>query len=405
SQAMALAGKTGQFLLYSGFVTNTVSGLIIGVEGVDQIVKILDVSMSCGEKISALVRVLGTLIVQGVLYVLSVCEVRELRVRVGGFAGKEMANQLSAEVLHSLNLLDDKALRAMAGLTAEQLERIAQLARVDSRLANRLAAMPGLALRDHEVAVAGGVLSLDGEIKLSPAKLAAMSDDEVKQLMQRTKALKAVGGDVSKLGEAEKKIVDALSKTQGQRLRFEAQLTKVDSFLSDVGATADPRGQKLFTNVSDAERLRLFDLPNARRRAIRNIDKQASDFALGRARSVNGYVELLEQYEALYDQEVISRRERYVAAVDREVQERLAANPSMPAREQAKLRPAITKARSMAEFGREIDGTGPQFEKAMADKIENELGLMNDPTKAGSGGTRAQATLEPNVQALAPPTA
>jgi hypothetical protein len=260
--------------------------------------------------------------------------------------------------------------------------------------------MPGLALGEHEIGVAGGVLAVDGQIKMHPAKLAAMGDEEVKNLVQASKALKAAGGDLSRLSAAERKLVDDLSKSAGQRLRFDAQLKEVDTFLASVGAAADSRGQKLFATMSDGERIRVYDLVNNKRPGTGMLDKQASDFALGRARSVAEYVELFESYVAKYKEVVVQRTEAHQAAVADEVRRRLVATPSMSAAERAKLPKVVEKELSKGAFSESIDGFGPVFKKAMAAKVEKELGVVGSPTRAGSGATQTLATLEANTQAL-----
>jgi hypothetical protein len=153
--------------------------------------------------------------------------------------------------------------------------------------------------------------------------------------------------------------------------------------------------------MSDGERRRLYDLVNTKRPGTGNLDKQASDFALGRARSVAEYVELFEAYVARYKVVLSEQIAAHRAAVEAEVQKRLAANPSMSAADRAKLPKAVQKELATKAFGEEIDGFGPRFEKAMAAKIENDLGAAGNPAKAGSGGTQTQAIFEANKQALA----
>ena len=125
--ALTFTGATGRFLFYSGFATNAVSGLLISVEGVDEIAKILESPMPRGEKISAIVRILGNLVLQGALVALSVRDIARLRGRIGSVIGEEVAKGLPADALHSLNLLDDKALAGLKGLSTDQLKRFARL--------------------------------------------------------------------------------------------------------------------------------------------------------------------------------------------------------------------------------------------------------------------------------------
>jgi hypothetical protein len=137
--ALTFTGATGRFLFYSGFATNAVSGLLITVEGVEEISRILDSQMPQGEKIGAIVRILTNLVVQGSLLALSVRDTNQLRRRVAAMIGEEAAGALQVDVLHSLNLLDDDALRALRGLPQQRLLVVAEITRTNPATAARLA--------------------------------------------------------------------------------------------------------------------------------------------------------------------------------------------------------------------------------------------------------------------------
>lgn len=137
--ALTFTGATGRFLFYSGFATNAVSGLLITVEGVEEIGRILDSQMPQGEKIGAIVRILTNLAVQGSLLALSVRDTNQLRRRVAAMIGEEAAGALQVDVLHSLNLLDDDALRALRGLPHDRLLVFAEITRTSPTNAARLA--------------------------------------------------------------------------------------------------------------------------------------------------------------------------------------------------------------------------------------------------------------------------
>jgi hypothetical protein len=137
--ALTFTGATGRFLFYSGFATNAVSGLLITVEGVGEISRILDSQMPQGEKIGAIVRILASLAVQGSLLALSVRDTNQLRRRVAVMIGEEAAGALQVDVLHSLNLLDDDALRALRGLPHDRLLVFAEITRTSPTSAARLA--------------------------------------------------------------------------------------------------------------------------------------------------------------------------------------------------------------------------------------------------------------------------
>jgi hypothetical protein len=136
---VALATRTGRYLLYAGFVTNTVAGVLITVEAVEAIIQINDdPKLSESQKMTAIVRLLAMIGLQAALIGLSVKELGAVRTRIQGVVGQAAAAKLSVEAVYALNMLDERALKAVSTLSAEELERLAQTVRSDPELAAQL---------------------------------------------------------------------------------------------------------------------------------------------------------------------------------------------------------------------------------------------------------------------------
>ncbi|MDJ0574110.1 MAG: DUF4157 domain-containing protein [Xenococcaceae cyanobacterium MO_234.B1] len=137
--SVALGTRTGRYLLWAGFSTDVSSGVLLTVQGFEQIDRILEsADLSRGEKIGAIVRILANLALQGGLLMLSVRDLRQIKTRLSGQLGNEAVDQLSNDVVHTLNLLNDDALQSLRNATAEQLENVAGLIRVNRDVANEL---------------------------------------------------------------------------------------------------------------------------------------------------------------------------------------------------------------------------------------------------------------------------
>ncbi len=390
--ALTFTGTAGKFLFYAGFTTDAVAGLLITVEGVDEIVRILDSEMPRGEKIGAIVRVLSNLILQGALLALSVRDTNQMRSRIGQQIGEEATRGLSIDVLHSLNLLDDAALGALKGLPVERLTAVAELARLNPAMANRLTTIAGAELSDHVIAPANELISFNGQIRLAPGKLATLTDEQVLDVMRASNLLDNAGGDLTQLSEVQQKLVKSLTGSSGAglRLRFEHNLQEGAKFLDDVGASSDPRGAALFANMTDRDRARLYDLVNSDRPSgtTGNLDKQASDWALSRSpSSVGEYVNHVEMYLQKFKDSVASETAAYQGRVE-------AAIASGESRQAAELR------LSTELFGAPVAGTGPNFRRKLGAHLEARLGIPGDPTRAGPGAEAATAAYDANAAAL-----
>ena len=167
----------------------------------DQIGRILDADLPRGKKIDAIVRIVSMLALQGGLIALSVKDLGAVRQRVGTLLGEEVTRGMQSDVLHSLNLLDDAALKAAAGGSPEALARLARLARADARLANRLAAADPEAIHGGLIEVlGGGKVRIRGQVH-EIADLVARPD--LSQTPVVTKPPKGPSGETGGTGNAE----------------------------------------------------------------------------------------------------------------------------------------------------------------------------------------------------------
>jgi hypothetical protein len=130
--AVALASRTGRYLFWAEFVTNSVSGVLIAVESVDAINAILDRSdMTREQKVDAIVRLLGTIALQAGMFALSVRELGAVKTRFNGVLDPELVKKLPTQSLLVLNLLDDDALRTVSALSHEELLKVVDMVRKD----------------------------------------------------------------------------------------------------------------------------------------------------------------------------------------------------------------------------------------------------------------------------------
>ncbi len=258
-------------------------------------------------------------------------------------------------------------------------------------MANRLVRIAGASMADHEIVPASELVSFDGEIRLDPAKLAAMTDEEIKDLMRASKLLSQAGGDLSKLSPEDQAFVKRMTSFGGQRLRFEYNLKQGSDFVEKVGASDDPRGKSLFSNMTDRDRARLYDLANSDRPSgvSGHLDMQASDWALSKSpKTVGDYVNYVEMYLQKFKDRIAAETEAYQARVQAAVK----AGESQKAAE-TRL--------SQELFGEPVAGTGPNFRKKLGAKIELAFGQPGNPDKAGPGATAATTAYDQNAKALA----
>src|SRR5262249_54724728 len=114
------------------------SAFLISVEAIGQIEQILDNDqLSRADKISALTKLLATLIVTGALLVLSYKNLAEAKTRMTDIFGAK-GSALKDLDAAALGLVDDKVLKTLTAADRADLERLAAMIREDPALVTRL---------------------------------------------------------------------------------------------------------------------------------------------------------------------------------------------------------------------------------------------------------------------------
>jgi hypothetical protein len=220
--SVLVAGRTTRYLLWAGFMSDAVGGLLVTVEGMQQIETILNRSdLSPEERRGQIIRLVTTLIVTGGLLALAHKDLTSAKRKVRTGLGAELDGALSDQTRLTLgNLLDDATLVALRGATTDDIERLARILREDPTAAARI---PGLRAHLREALTAGAASPLDLEYAVLRRRLSSSGMPEP-QNDRLTAALRAAGLPGP-----------ALSRVQGD---VEASLRKLDDALASGDMTA-----------------------------------------------------------------------------------------------------------------------------------------------------------------------
>ena len=309
---VALGTRTGRFLLWTGFGTDMVSGTLLTIQGVNEINRVMASDAPRGEKIGAIVRILSTLALNGGLLVLSVRDLRTARGRIGGQIGSDIADGLSAEMLHRLNLLDDAALRAVRGASNEQLEQISNLIVINRDAANKLVRSMGTDVLDHTVNSVQGGIRINNQLDIHPSRLVQIADDDLATIVRATGQSPV---DTAALAP--------FTRSGSYRLRFRYQLMENENWLigviDDAGLSAHPEARRLLAGIDDAGRIRLQEARGGSIPAgVRDqLESQAARYALNqRPPNIREFVNHYEMYISEFNRQRILLRSRIRDRID-----------------------------------------------------------------------------------------
>ncbi|HZF73352.1 MAG TPA: hypothetical protein VEZ51_07965, partial [Gemmatimonadaceae bacterium] len=186
SPALLVANRTARYVMWTSVGVQGASALLISVDAIGQIARIVeDPSLSRGQKLSALTRLLATLIVTGALLALSYKSMGEAKARMKEHFGAkgEALKDLDAA---ALGLVDDSILKNLKAAGEDDLKRLAAMIREDPALVTRL----------------GGTKNLLGALK--GAKTNSAAELEARLFSQRLTAGGATGKSASRIADAVK---------------------------------------------------------------------------------------------------------------------------------------------------------------------------------------------------------
>jgi hypothetical protein len=162
-----LASTGGRFLLWTNFTLEGVSALLVGVDGAEQIIKIVESDAPGDEKMRLLVAVVANMILTGTLIAVSYGDIKATRGRIQAQIGKAAAGLADADSL-TLALLDDQTLRALKKAEPKQLNQLADILRDDP---SALARLGGRADLLDALKLARGNRALDLELAFLQLRL------------------------------------------------------------------------------------------------------------------------------------------------------------------------------------------------------------------------------------------
>jgi hypothetical protein len=147
-EVLSLATRTGRYLRYTGFATDTVQGVLLTVESVGQIDQVLGSNLPQDQKINAIVRILGMLTLNGGMLAYGARRMRDASTRLEAALGRGRTRGLNSDAVHHLNALDDASLARLRTATPDQLDAVARLVAEDPSRAAVLSRRHGGAFTD-----------------------------------------------------------------------------------------------------------------------------------------------------------------------------------------------------------------------------------------------------------------
>lgn len=132
------ATRQGQFLLWSAFTTDVISGVLVSIDGARQISQIIDSGLSGADKTRAIASVVANLILTGGLLALSVRQMTQMSEKVRTGVGADVEAQLTNPTRMTLSHFDADTLQSLRGATAPQLEHLVEIMRSDPAALTRL---------------------------------------------------------------------------------------------------------------------------------------------------------------------------------------------------------------------------------------------------------------------------
>jgi Domain of unknown function (DUF4157) len=296
SPALLVANRAARYAMWGNLMIQGASAVLISVEAIDQIAKVMDdPTLSRGEKLGALTRLIAMLVVTGALLMLSYKSMGEAKARMLTHFG-ETGRALKDVDAAALGLIDDKLLGTLKTASKEELERLAAMVRQDPALVTRLPGRKNIfgALKGCKTTQANEL-----EMRLFSQRLteAGHKGNNVKRI---TDAFQAAGidaatahlltdADLARLKNADDALAGARSKRDAdpaKTVAFNTAKTEIDSItgvsastkgdmraaIAHINGTADPA---FVTDAVAALRAKFPKLPADDLTALGKLDRDA----------------------------------------------------------------------------------------------------------------------------------
>lgn len=142
------------------------------------------------------------------------------------------------------------------------------------------------------------LVRINSGLDIHPRRLAEIPEAGRKELLQAYRTLELAGGRGDQMAPDDRDRLDRITGSKGFRLRSEYHRARARQLLDELGITALPAAQqRIFVQMTNADRDRLFDLVNERPpNAARDLRRQATAYALLRSGSVREFVEFYQVY-------------------------------------------------------------------------------------------------------------
>jgi len=352
---VAIGTRVGRYLLWAGFSTDLAAGVLLTIQGVNEINRIMESDAPRGDKIGSIVRILATLALNGGLLVLSVRDLRTARGRIGEHIQADLTD-VSPDIIHRLNLLDNEALRAIRGASLKDLERIAHLVSINRDAANKLTQAIGRDVLDHTVEAIEGQIRINNQLDIHPSRLVQIENADLAVILRATAETPV---NVAALRP--------FTRSGSYRLRFRFQLIENENWLrrviDDAGLTDHPEARRLLANLDDVGRIRLQEArTGAIPRGVRDqLESRATQYAIsqrpGNAREfVNHYEMFISEYNR--------RRNLIRESIQQRIEALIQSTPGMQ-------RGQANRQAAREILGDEIEGFSSAFNRAILEGPSN----------------------------------
>ncbi|MDQ3367188.1 MAG: DUF4157 domain-containing protein [Myxococcota bacterium] len=133
-----LSNRATKFLLWTNFIADGASGLLIAIEGAEQLAEIIDSKMPPEQKRAAIIRIVTNLIMAGGMLALSYGQLKEFRSRLSSAFGEQIAKGLKDDICITLGVVDDATLKTLktGGAKEGELTKLAGALREEPALMN-----------------------------------------------------------------------------------------------------------------------------------------------------------------------------------------------------------------------------------------------------------------------------